>query len=153
MRKQGYGKIIQHSSVLGLVSLFGRGAYNASKYAIEGLTDTLRLELKGTAIHAVLLNTGPITSDFRKNAMAKLRQNIDMTYSVFRKKYEKSLKAKKSEVPFNEGADAVARVVHRIILSEIPKPRYTITKATLLLGWLKRVLPTAALDKILLKIG
>ena len=70
MREQGYGKIIQHSSVLGLVSLAGRGAYNASKYAIEGLTDTLRLELHSTNIYPVLLNTGPITSDFRKKFYA-----------------------------------------------------------------------------------
>ncbi len=66
MREQGYGKIIQHSSVLGIVSLFGRGAYNASKYAVEGLSDTLRLELLGTDISVSLLNTGPISSDFRK---------------------------------------------------------------------------------------
>ena len=81
MKKQGYGKIIQYSSVLGLISLFGRGAYNASKYAIEGLTDTLRLELSGTNIHAVLLNTGPITSHFRETAMQKLRQNVDIEHS------------------------------------------------------------------------
>ncbi|HHB93753.1 MAG TPA: SDR family NAD(P)-dependent oxidoreductase, partial [Campylobacterales bacterium] len=68
MREQGYGKIIQHSSVLGLVSLPLRGVYNASKYAVEGLTDTLRLELEGTNIYPVLLNTGPITSNFRKTA-------------------------------------------------------------------------------------
>lgn len=153
MRRQGYGKIIQHSSVLGLVSLFGRGAYNASKYAIEGLTDTLRLELADTQIYPVLLNTGPITSDFRKNAMQKLRENIDIEHSVFTKKYHKSLQAKKSEVPFNEDADAVAKVVHKIILSKRPKPRYYITKATLILGVLKRVLSTTLLDKILLKTG
>ncbi|MCF6206126.1 MAG: SDR family NAD(P)-dependent oxidoreductase [Sulfurovum sp.] len=153
MRKQGYGKIIQHSSVLGLVSLFGRGAYNASKYAIEGLTDTLRLELADTNIHAVLLNTGPITSHFRQNALQKLKENIDIEHSRFKERYEKSLQAKKSEVPFNEEADAVARVVHHIILSDNPKPRYYITKATYLLGYLKRILSTTLLDRILLKIG
>jgi short-subunit dehydrogenase len=153
MRKQGYGKIIQHSSVLGLISLFGRGAYNASKYAIEGLTDTLRLELEGTQIYPVLLNTGPITSDFRKNAMQKLRENVDMEHSLFQERYERNLKAKKSEVPFNEGADAVAKVVHRIILSDRPKPRYYITKATVLLGSLKRIVSTSLLDRVLLKIG
>jgi len=153
MRKQGCGKIIQHSSVLGLISLFGRGAYNASKYAIEGLTDTLRLELESTRIYPVLLNTGPITSDFRKNAMQKLRENVDMEHSVFKERYERTLKAKKSEVPFNEDADAVAEVVYQIILSDKPKPRYYITKATVLLGYLKRVLSTTLLDKILLKIG
>ena len=153
MRKQGYGKIIQHSSVLGLVSLFGRGAYNASKYAVEGLTDTLRLELSGTKIYPVLLNTGPITSEFRNNAMRKLRENVDIEHSHFAAKYAKSLSAKKSSVPFNEEAVSVAEVVHRILLAKKPKPRYYITKATLLLGFLKRVLSTTLLDKILLKIG
>lgn len=153
MRKQGYGKIIQHSSVLGLVSLVGRGAYNASKYAIEGLTDTLRMELKDTGIYPILLNTGPITSDFRKNALHALQKNIDIVHSQFKDKYQKSLKADKSTVPFNEGADAVAKVVYDIIIAERPKARYYITKATYILGYAKRICSTHILDKILLKIG
>ncbi len=152
MRKQGYGKIIQHSSVLGLVSLFGRGAYNASKYAIEGLTDTLRLELHNTDIYVSLLNTGPISSNFRNTAMRKLKENIDIENSIFKEQYQKNLSAKKSSVPFNEEADSVARVVYQIILSSKPKPRYYITKATYLLGYLKRILSTSLLDKILLRI-
>ncbi len=153
MRKQGYGKIIQHSSVLGLVSLFGRGAYNASKYAIEGLTDTLRLELKDTNIYPILLNTGPISSDFRKTAMRKLRENVDIDNSIFKEKYQKSLEAKKSAVPFNEEPISVAQVVYKIALAKEPKPRYYITKATILLGTLKRFTSTSLLDKILSKIG
>jgi short-subunit dehydrogenase len=153
MREQGHGKIIQHSSVLGLVSLFGRGAYNASKYAIEGLTDTLRLELKGTNIYPVLLNTGPITSNFRKNAMRTLQENIDIENSIFKENYLANLAKEKSKVPFNEEAISVAKVVHEIISKENPKPRYYITKATTLLGYLKRVLSTSALDKLLSKIG
>lgn len=152
MREQGYGKIIQHSSVLGLVSLFGRGAYNASKYAIEGLSDTLRLELKGTNIYLSLLNTGPVTSNFRNTAMRTLRENVDIENSIFKEQYKKNLSAKKSSVPFNEEADSVAKVVHKIILSDRPKPRYYITKATYILGYLKRVLSTSFLDKILFKI-
>jgi short-subunit dehydrogenase len=153
MREQGYGKIIQHSSVLGIVSLAGRGAYNASKYAIEGLTDTLRLELQGTNIYPVLLNTGPITSNFRINAMQKLRENVDIEDSIYKEKYQKSLNADKSKVPFNEESIAVAEIVHKIIMTGKPKPRYYITRATYLLGYLKRVLSTSILDKILLKIG
>ena len=153
MRKQGYGKIIQHSSVLGLVSLFGRGAYNASKYAIEGLTDTLRLELKDTNIYPILLNTGPITSSFRKTAMRKLQENVDIENSIFKESYLKNLTEKKSKVPFNEEPIAVAKVVEKIILTSKPKPRYYITKATYILGYLKRVLSTSTLDKILSKIG
>jgi len=152
MHSQGYGKIIQHSSVLGLISLKLRGSYNASKYAIEGLTDTLRLELLNTNIDVTLLNTGPVTSDFRKNAMEKLVQNVDMKNSRYKINYEKSLEAKKSEVPFNLEAIEVAKVVEKIILSKKVKPRYYITKATYLLGYLKRILSTNMLDKILIKI-
>ncbi len=153
MRKQGYGKIIQHSSVLGLVSLFGRGAYNASKYAVEGLTDTLRLELKGTNIYSVLLNTGPITSNFRKTAMKKLKENVDIDNSIFKKNYLENLEKKKSKVPFNEEALSVAYVVYDIILAKKPKPRYYITKATTILGYLKRFVSTSILDRVLVKIG
>ena len=153
MRAQGYGKIIQHSSVLGLISLFGREAYNASKYAIKGLTDTLRLELMVTNIRVSLLNTGPITSDFRKTAMKKLKENVDIEHSVFKDRYHNSLEGKHKKVPFNEEATSVAAVVHKIMLAKKPKPRYYITKATYLLGYLKRILGTTLLDKILLKIG
>ncbi|MGW8169415.1 MAG: SDR family NAD(P)-dependent oxidoreductase [Sulfurovaceae bacterium] len=152
MQKQGYGKIIQHSSVLGLISLFGRGAYNASKYAIEGLTDTLRLELKDTNIYPILLNTGPITSSFRKNATQKLKENIDIEKSRFKETYHKNLDGTGNRVPFSEEAISVAKVVHRIILTPKPKPRYYITKATYILGYLKRILSTNMLDKILIKI-
>jgi short-subunit dehydrogenase len=152
MKAQGYGKIIQHSSVLGLVSLKLRGAYNASKYAIEGLTDTLRLELLDTNIDVTLLNTGPVTSDFRKNAIKKAKQNLDIEHSRFKKEYEKSLQDNKSEVPFNLPASAVAKIVEKIIVSNNIKPRYYITTATYILGYLKRILSTSMLDRILKKI-
>jgi short-subunit dehydrogenase len=152
MLEQGFGRIIQHSSVLGIIALSGRGAYNASKYAIEGLCDTLRLELKNTPIEIVTLNTGPITSDFRKNAMIKLKENIDIEHSRFKQIYERSLAGRAKSVPFNEEATSVAKIVYKIIEAKKPKPRYYITKATYLLGYLKRVLSTKLLDKILLKI-
>lgn len=153
MRKQGYGKIIQHSSVLGIVSLFSRGAYNASKYAIEGLTDTLRLELQETNIYPILLNTGPITSHFRKTALEKLQKNVAIESSIFADKYQQSLNGTSRRVPFNQEALSVAKVVEIIINSKKPKPRYYITKATYLLGYLKRVLSTSLLDRLLLRAG
>lgn len=153
MRVQGYGKVIQHSSVLGLISLFGRGAYNASKYAIEGLTDTLRLELKDTDIYPVLLNTGPISSHFRQTAIQKLQENVDTEHSVFSNKYRQSIEGTAKKVPFNEEAVSVAKIVHTIVLAKYPKPRYYITKATYLLGYMKRAVSTNFLDHILMKIG
>jgi len=153
MRAQGHGKIIQHSSVLGIVSMFGRGAYNASKYAIEGLTDTLRLELRETEIYPVLLNTGPIASQFRDTAIKMLEKNVDIAHSHFRKQYRINIEGAGKKVPFSEDAESVASVVHQIILAEKPNPRYYITKATYLLGYLKRIFSTRMLDKILLIVG
>jgi len=151
MRRQGGGKIIQHSSVLGLVALPMRGAYNASKYAVEGLTDTLRLELEGTGIYVSLLNTGPVTSRFRANAVKTL-DRIDIDGSRWRSLYRKALRGESRKVPFNLPPEAVASTVHRIILSDRPAPRYYITKATWILGTAKRLLSTRMLDRILLKV-
>ena len=150
-RKQGYGKLIQHSSVLGLVSLPLRGAYNASKYAIEGLSDTLRLELIDTDIYVVTLNTGPIESNFRKNAIKTL-DKIDIDSSIFKQKYLEAKEGRAKKVPFSLSTEAVASVVHKIILTPKPQPRYYITKATYILGYAKRLLSTSLLDKLLLKV-
>lgn len=156
MRAQGYGRIIQHSSVLGLISLRFRGAYNASKYAIEGLCDTLRLELTGSNIHVVTLNTGPVHSKFRDNATVKFLENVDVETSFFSDEYKAEVlarKAKKSENdPFTREPVAVIEKVIAALEKPQPKPRYYITSATHILGNLKRVLPTAWLDKILIKV-
>lgn len=156
MRAQGYGRIIQHSSVLGIVSLRFRGAYNASKYAIEGLCDTLRLELGGTDIHVVTLNTGPVRSKFRDNAIRMFYKYIDTEKSIFRDIYTKEVLRRKEEKeekdPFTRDPDAVIEKLLLALQSRRPKPRYYVTAATHLLGTLKRVLPTGHLDKILKKI-
>ncbi|AVC43703.1 short-chain dehydrogenase [Francisella tularensis subsp. novicida] len=148
MRKQGYGKIIQHSSVLGLVAMKYRGAYNASKYAIEGLTDTMRLELRNSNIFITSLNTGPITSKFRENSI-KTITNVNYDSSVHKQQYEKILARQHKKVPFNEPAISVAKVVEKIINCDKPKPRYYITKATWIMASLKRILPTNILDNFL----
>ena len=156
MRKQGYGRIIQHSSILGLIALRFRGAYNASKYAIEGLCDTLRLELKGSNVFVVTMNTGPIHSKFRDNATKKFLQYIDLEKSHFTKAYEEEVlerKEKKSESdPFTKEPMEVIDKVILALEKKRPAPRYYVTTATHLLGNLKRILPTAWLDNILLKV-
>ncbi|UFS63630.1 SDR family NAD(P)-dependent oxidoreductase [Sulfurimonas sp. HSL-3221] len=156
MLAQGYGRILQHSSVLGLVSLRFRGAYNASKYAIEGLCDTLRLELEGTGVHVVTLNTGPIRSRFRDNAIKMFEKNVDTAQSRFADVYQEEVykrKANKEEKDrFTRDADAVTRKVIRALEAERPAPRYHITGATTLLALFKRLLPTRGLDALLRKI-
>jgi len=156
MRAQGYGRIIQHSSILGIIALRNRGAYNASKYAIEGLCDTLRLELQGSNIFVSGLNTGPVRSSFRKNATKKFFQYIDMENSVHKTSYENEVlereDAKDDGDMFTKGADVVIERVVHILESRYPKPHYYITSATYFLGYLKRLLPAGVLDKILIKI-
>ncbi len=155
-RQQGYGKIIQHSSVLGIISLKFRGAYNASKYAIEGLNDTLRQEVLGNQIFISTINTGPVTSQFRANALKKFNQNITIEGSFFEKIYKKELKTRletsEDKALFNLPASSVANTVLKIINSKKPKPRYYVTKATHILGFLKRVLSTRIMDRLLNKI-
>ncbi len=152
MKKQGYGKIINHSSVLGIISLKFRGAYNASKYAIEGLSDTLRLELSDTNISVSLLNTGPVTSKFRENAVKNFKETVDIENSEYKEIYLENLNKNKSDVPFNLEAIEVAKIVDKIINTKKPKPRYYITKATYILGYLKRILSTTQLDFVLNKV-
>jgi short-subunit dehydrogenase len=156
-RKQGFGKIIQHSSVLGIISLKFRGAYNSSKYAIEGLTDTLRQELIGSNISVSLINTGPVTSKFRENALKMFNKNITIEGSFFESTYKNEVKKRlestdDTKAPFNLPATSVANVVLKIMNSKKPKPRYYVTKATYILGFAKRVLSTNLLDKLLNRV-
>ncbi|MEJ2508316.1 MAG: SDR family oxidoreductase [Gammaproteobacteria bacterium] len=156
MRRQGHGRIIQNSSILGFISLPFRGAYNASKHALEGLTDTLRLELRGSGIHIALVEPGPITSRFRANAFAAFQRNIDVESSAFRDTYrrvERRLAKEGDAQPFTLGPEAVlAKVIHAL---ESPRPRvrYPVTFPTYLFAWLRRVLPARALDALLIRVS
>ena len=156
MRKQGYGRIIQNSSVLGFVAMPFRGAYNASKYAIEGLSDTLRLELKNTNIFVSLIEPGPIISRFRANAVAAMQEHIDIENSVHRDKYLGVLERLNKEgpaAPFTLPPEAVLKRVIYALESKKPKPRYYVTFPTYLFGFLKRLLSARQMDAILGKAG
>ncbi|BCD67183.1 SDR family NAD(P)-dependent oxidoreductase [Nitratiruptor sp. YY09-18] len=154
MRAQGHGRIIQHSSILGLVALKYRGAYNASKFALEGYTDTLRLELQGSGIEVITLNTGPVISSFRKNALQKFLEYIDLQKSPYKKAYEEELARMEgtSNPPFTLTSEEAAKKILDIMQTSHPKPRYYITNASYILAMLERVLPTTILDTILQKI-
>ena len=154
MRKQGHGRIVQNSSVLGFVCMPYRGAYNASKFAIEGLTDTLRLELAGSNIQVSLLQPDPIDTQFRPNALAAFKQNIDWQNSIHAEKYQKQIERLASTEPasgFTLAASAVTKCLIHALESKKPKARYRITFPTKLFTVLKRILPTYALDKLLSK--
>ncbi|PCJ32730.1 MAG: short-chain dehydrogenase [Gammaproteobacteria bacterium] len=156
MRKQGSGRIIYNSSVLGIVSMAYRGAYNASKYAIESLADTLRQELHGSNIHISLIEPGPIISHFRANAFAKYQQHIDKENSAHRETYqamEQRLTKKGPAAPFTLPPEAVVDKLLHAIESDHPKIRYYVTFPTYLFATLKRILPHSWLDWVLIKIS
>ena len=152
MRAQGEGRIIQNSSVLGLVTMPYRGAYTCAKFALEGLTDTLRLELHGSGIHVSLIEPGPIRSRFRKNALKKFLENIDYDNSAHSDEYQAMLgrlKKKGDAVPFTLPPEAVLKKVVHALESKRPQPRYYVTLPTYLFGFLRRLLSTSMLDRIL----
>jgi short-subunit dehydrogenase len=156
MRRQGYGRILQSSSILGFISLPFRGAYIASKHALEGLSDTLRMELKGTNIYVSIIEPGPIEAKFRQNAYAKYKQNIDAKSSYFHGKYkvmEERLTKETTPLPFALPATAVLEKVLQALENSKPKARYYVTLPTYLFAGLKRLLPGFLLEKLLISAG
>lgn len=156
MRQQGHGRIIKNSSVLGFAAMPYRGAYNASKFAIEGFTDTLRQELNGTGIHISLVEPGPIISRFRANAHKAFTTFIDTEQSAHRQQYQSMIDRLNKEgpaAPFTLGPEAVlAKVIHALE-SQRPRIRYYVTVPTYLFGYLKRLLSFRMMDRILIKAG
>ena len=155
MRKQGHGRIIYNSSILGLVAMSYRGAYNASKYALEGLADTLRLELHGSNISVSLIEPGPILSKFRENSFTLYKQNINTENSFHKDTYksmEDRLQKEGAAVPFTLPAKAVANKVTHAVESDCPKIHYYVTFPTYLFAYLKRLLPVSCLDNLLRRV-
>ena len=145
-------RIVNCSSVLGMVAMPFRGAYNASKFALEGLTDTLRLELRETSVKVVIIEPGPILTRFRQNALQALEDNIDISASRHQLDYEKSLARLKKQgaaMPFTLGPEAVTKKLVRALESNRPKPRYYVTVPTYFMALCRRILSNRMLDNLL----
>lgn len=155
MRAQGHGRIVNCSSVLGFVPMKWRGAYVASKYALEGLTDVLRLEMRDTPIKVILIEPGPVTSKIRQNAVPHFEKWIDLDASPRKEQYKavlmKRLYEKRGPDPFELPPSAVTRRLRQALESPKPAPRYFVTKPTYAMNLFRRVLPTRSLDWIIAK--
>ena len=153
IRANGGGRIVQCSSVLGLVALKWRGAYNASKFAIEALSDTMRLELRGTNIFVSLIEPGPITSRFTEHALKAFEGNIDQDNSHYRQAYDRQ-RARLGRGGSNRyklGPEAVFEKLVHAVESPRPKARYFVTKPTTYMSIARRILPQRVLDHVLHK--
>lgn len=156
MRAQGHGRIVQCSSVLGFVTLRWRGVYNSTKFALEALTDTLRLEMRDTPIHVILIEPGPVTSDIRVNSIPHFERWIDWEASPrveqYRTNLRKRLYDKNGPDAFELPPAAVVKKLRHAIESPRPRPRYFVTTPTYLMAALRRILPTRALDWVLARV-
>jgi short-subunit dehydrogenase len=155
MKRQNAGRIVYLSSVLGFVAMPFRGSYNASKFAIEGLVNTLRLELVNTNVQLSLIRPGPIESDFRINAYKAFSKHIDKKNSDYQIYYEKMIVRLQSKdlTDFTLPAEAVLKCCVHALSAKHAKIHYHVTFPTKLFAFLIRILPTWLIDKILHKTG
>ncbi|MEN9411545.1 MAG: hypothetical protein RL216_3519 [Pseudomonadota bacterium] len=154
-RAQGHGRIIQCSSVLGLVGAKWRGAYVATKHALEGLTDVMRLEMDGTGIDLILIEPGPIATRIRQNAIPHFEKWIDWENSARRAQYaallDRLYKPDQKKDRWELPPSAVTEKLIHALESPRPRARYYVTVPTHLAGILKRLLPTRLLDRMVAK--
>ncbi|MGY5811972.1 SDR family oxidoreductase [Rhizobium sp. LEGMi198b] len=144
MRRRGQGRIVNVSSILGLIPYRFRGAYTASKFALEGLTITLRMELQGSGIHVSLIEPGPIATRFTANALAKIKEHIDLEHSVHAVEYQRQLARLNGTGPVNRhklGPEAVYDVLKSALNAKNPRPHYLVTTPAKQGVLLKRLLP------------
>lgn len=155
MRAQGHGRIVQCSSVLGLVAIGWRGAYVSTKFALEGLSDTLRIEMRGSGIHVSLIEPGPVTTKIRENARAPFERWIDWENAVRHAEYRDKLRPRLygdySKDRFELPPSAVTKKLIHALEAPRPRARYYVTTPTYLMGNLRRVLPTRLLDWVIAK--
>lgn len=155
MRAQGSGRIVQCSSVLGFVTYPWRGAYVATKHALEGLTDTLRIEMRDTPIHVIMIEPGPITSKIRENSIPHFERWIRWDVSPRAAQYRDSLikRLYESSGPdrFELPASAVTKKLSKALTVARPKPRYFVTTPTYISNFGRRFLPNRLLDWIISK--
>ncbi len=155
LRNNGKGRIVQCSSVLGLVAMKWRGPYNASKFAIEGLTDTMRLELRGSGIDVITINPGPIESNFVPNARAAFERNVDMTNSHYRAEFEKQRARldKGGTTKFKLPARAVLDKLILALERDRPAAHYYVTTPTWIVAVARRIMPQSLLDSFINRIS
>ena len=154
MRRHGSGRIVNCSSVLGFVAVRFTSAYSASKFAVEGWSDALRLELRGTGIRVSLLQPGPIRSRMLENSRARFMDTIDVRNSPFRRDYARELSrlsGSSKRSAFKLGPEAMLAPLIHALESPAPRARYRVTIPTLVGAWLKRLLPTDMMDRVLLR--
>ena len=149
----GRGRIVHCSSILGLAPLRFRGAYNASKHALEGLMLTQRQELASARIHVSMIEPGPVATRIALNAVAHARAHIDIENSPHRADYERRLaeleKGGSLADPRAAGPEIVHRALRHALYARNPRPQYIVTRPARALAFAARVLPRSWTQSLL----
>lgn len=154
-RRQGWGRIVQISSVYGRISAPLVGAYCASKFAMEALADAMRIELRGSGVVLSIIEPGPITTEFRRNAASRSADFLELEGGRFGKRYTRSFRRAQEksggEKPFSAPPEAVARRIEHALGSRSPRRRYCVTLPAHFGAWMRRLAPDALVDALLAK--
>jgi NAD(P)-dependent dehydrogenase (short-subunit alcohol dehydrogenase family) len=145
MRAQGYGRIVNLSSIAGKVVFPGAGPYASSKYAIEGMTDALRFEVAGFGVAVSIIEPGPIRTNFTSTANSSLPDGYDGPYAAFHAAVAKADAETDSSAIAGDPED-VAKAIERALTARRPKPRYKVTAVARLIPKLKGALPDRAFE-------
>ncbi|WP_127521054.1 SDR family oxidoreductase [Mesorhizobium sp. Z1-4] len=156
MRAQGHGRIVNCSSILGLVPAKFRGPYAASKHALEALTLCMRMELEGSGVHVSLIEPGPVESKIAANGLPWFERNIDWEQSVHRDAYLPQLERLRSggtKSRLKRKPDAVYEVLKHALESPRPRPHYVVTIPAKIGVTLKRLLPASMFYQVMSRQG
>jgi NAD(P)-dependent dehydrogenase (short-subunit alcohol dehydrogenase family) len=151
MRRQGHGRIVMCSSILGIISMGFRGSYAATKFALEGYSDALRIELADANIHVSTIEPGPIRTRFTANAIPYARKNLDLEHSVHAAFYRRRLRSmEKGGNTFGElEPEAVVAQLVKACESNNPRPQYFVTLPMYGMSLLRRIAPKRQLHAFL----
>jgi NAD(P)-dependent dehydrogenase (short-subunit alcohol dehydrogenase family) len=153
MRANGRGRIINNSSILGFSALRFRGAYNSTKFAMEGFTDTMRLENRAPNIKIILMEPGPIRTMIRQKSQIHFERWIDPENSAYSGLYRKHLIPRlyaQDGTPdrFELTCEATTKKLIHAIESPRPKIRYLVTTPTYIAWFMRGLLPIRLSDAI-----
>jgi NAD(P)-dependent dehydrogenase (short-subunit alcohol dehydrogenase family) len=152
MRRQGYGRIVNVSSMGGKLTFPGAGYYHATKHAVEAISDALRFEVGGFGIKVSVIEPGLIRTGFAHAAVGSMDDQQEGPYAGFDETVARTTTENYERGPFSRlggEPEAVAEAIEQALSARNPRSRYAVTPSAHLFLGLRRLLPDGAWDSVL----
>jgi NAD(P)-dependent dehydrogenase (short-subunit alcohol dehydrogenase family) len=152
MRKQGYGRIVNVSSMGGKLTFPGAGYYHASKHAVEAISDALRFEVEGFGVKVSVIEPGLIRTGFANAAVGSMDGQEEGPYAGFDEAVARATTENYEQGPISRLAgepEAVAEAIEHALSARSPRSRYAVTPSAHLFLGLRRLLPDGVWDATL----